>query len=263
MPSLDPYFTNSKIAAKYASHMMKRWNTSDALFIEPSAGDGAFVAPLLQAGKDVFAIDINPMKEFIIQGDYLKTSNIDSEGHAKVVVGNPPFGKNASMAVQFFNHAAIDADEIGFIVPRTFRKISVQKRLNPYFHLVYDKDVPDNSFILNHEPYDVPCAWQIWKRSQAKRRILRPPTVDHLIGYTTPCSADFAMRRVGFYAGRVILKNLSSLSQTTHYFMREIKDGVIDTLSSIDWTELAAQTAGPRSLSKTEIAFKLGKAYHA
>ena len=263
MPSLDPFYTNSEIAAKYAAHMMRRWNETDVLFIEPSAGNGAFVEPLVQAEKKVFAIDIKPMNRLIIKGDYLKTSSIGNDDKVKVVIGNPPFGKNASLAVQFFNHAAIDASEIGFIVPRTFRKISVQNRLNPYFHLTYDKSVPDNSFVLDDEPYDVPCAWQIWTRRKTKRRRPTPPAVDHLIGYTTPFDADFAMRRVGFYAGRVILKNLNSLSQTTHYFMREMADGVIDTLSCIDWTDLTAQTAGPRSLSKTEIAIKLGEAYHA
>lgn len=260
---LDPYYTDRKIAAKYASHMMRRWKDPGVLFIEPSAGDGAFLEPLARAGRKVVAVDIEPKDERIARADYFSMSGIGAEAAARVVLGNPPFGKNASLAVQFFNHAAVDADEIGFIVPRTFRKMSLQNRLNPYFRLSYDKDVPDNSFVLDNEPYDVPCAWQIWTRRPTRRRMPKPPQVDHLIDYTTPCSADFAMRRVGFYAGRVVLDNLHSLSRTTHYFMREMADGVIETLRGIDWTELAAQTAGVRSLSKTEIAIKLGEEYRA
>lgn len=226
------------------SEVANRWKDPGVLFVEPSAGTGAFIKPLKNAGRKVKAIDIDPQAPGILRRDFLEITNIFSGNHSKIVViGNPPFGKNACIAVRFFNRAADFADEIAFIVPRTFRKRSIQNlRLG--------------------EPHHVPCAWQVWNRRTVERTMPSPPSVDHLIDYTTPRFADFAMRRVGFYAGRVHTKNLRSLSQTTHYFLREKVCGVIEALRQVKWTDVASQTAGVRSLSKAEIAFKLSKVCH-
>ena len=260
----DQFYTRPELAAAYIAEVLDRWRDPEVLFIEPSAGAGAFLQPLLDAGRKVRAVDIDPQAPDIQRMDFLRAEDVfDGEHPAIVVVGNPPFGKNACSAVRFFNRAAGHADEIAFIVPRTFRKISVQRRLHSSFHLSGDGDVERYAFLRSGNPHDVPCAWQIWTRQPVKRPVPRPPAVNHLIDYTTPRLANFAMRRVGFYAGRVVTGNLMSLSQTTHYFMREMADGVIDTLRRIDWTELAAQTVGVRSLSKMEIAFKLCEAYRA
>ena len=39
-----------------------------------------------------------------------------------LIVGNPPYGKNCSTAINFFNHAVTISDFIAFIIPKTFRK---------------------------------------------------------------------------------------------------------------------------------------------
>jgi len=262
--ALDQFYTRAKLAEQYVATVIERWCDPDVLFVEPAAGAGAFLQPLLNAGRKVRAVDIDPQSPHIRCANFLACEDIFGGEHsAIVVIGNPPFGKNACMAVRFFNQAAIHADEIAFIVPRTFRKASIQQRLHPSFHLSDDNDVERYAFLLSGNPHDVPCAWQVWTRHSTKRPILSPPSVEHLIRYTTPRFADFAMRRVGFYAGRVLTTNIMSLSQTTHYFMREMADGVIAALHRVNWSELAAQTAGVRSLSKAEIAFKLKEIYCA
>ena len=264
MKALDQFYTRPDLAEGYVAEVISRWHNPDVLFVEPSAGTGAFLNPLLDAGRKVKAVDLDPRSLFVERMDFLQSNSIfDGDHSAVVVIGNPPFGKNACAAVRFFNQAAVHADEIAFIVPRTFRKISLQKRLHANFHLSADSDVEPDAFVRFGEPYDVPCAWQVWARHKEDRAIPCPPSVDHLIDYTTPCAADFAMRRVGFYAGRIVTDNITSLSKTTHYFMRELTRGVIEALRRIDWVELAAQTAGVRSLSKTEIAFKLGEVHRA
>ncbi len=261
---LDQFYTRPEVAEVYVATIAARWNDPNVLFVEPSAGAGAFLRPLLDAGRKVLAVDIEPQVPDILRRDFLASQEIFAGEHsAVVVIGNPPFGKNACTAVRFFNHAAEHADEIAFIVPRTFRKISIQRRLHANFHLSDDEDVERYAFLRSGNPHDVPCAWQIWTRQVNERHIPSPPSVDHLIDYTTPRMANFAMRRVGFYAGRVVTTNILSLSQTTHYFMQEMADGVIDALRRVNWSELAAQTAGVRSLSKAEIAFKLSEVYRA
>ncbi len=261
---LDQFYTHPDLARVYAEEISARWPDPDTLFVEPSAGDGAFVQPLKAAGRKVRAMDIAPKARGIVRGDFFEQHELYRGRHSKIIViGNPPFGKNASLATRFFNRAALDADGIAFIVPRTFRKMSLQARLNPHFHLVKDKNVMDYAFLIDGHMHDVPCAWQIWEHREKERKMPETPSVDHLIEYTKPAFADFAMRRVGFYAGRVIQENIAWLSLTTHYFLREVQEGVIDILDSIDWLEYTTQTAGSRSLSKREIAFKLGELGHA
>lgn len=260
--ALDQFYTRGEVAAACVADVINRWPDPDVLFIEPSAGSGAFVQPLLDAGRKVRAVDVEPQASVIRRMDFLQSETIfDGKHPAIVVIGNPPFGRNASTAVRFFNHAASHADEISLIVPRTFRKMSLQKRLHANFHLLADHDVERYAFVREGRRHDVPCAWQVWQRCSESRPVPVPPAVDHLIDYTNPDDAGFAMRRVGFYAGRIITENITSLSQTTHYFMREMAVGVIDALRRVNWSELAGQTVGVRSLSKTEIAFRLKDVY--
>ncbi|MDE2673936.1 MAG: hypothetical protein OXH65_02380 [Paracoccaceae bacterium] len=262
MTSLDQYYTNPKIAQGYVDEVLSRWRGKDVLFIEPSAGTGSFSNPLMQSGFDVRAIDIEPRADNIGKVDYLNSHDLFKTDHSSIVVlGNPPFGKNSSTAVRFFNHSALYANEIAFILPRTFRKMSIQNRLHEKFHLVSDDDVENGAFLLNGNAYDVPCAWQIWERKQTNREILQIPSVNHLFMYTDKENASFAMRRVGFYAGRVIERGIKNLSQSTHYFMKDLKSDVIKVLRSINWTDITKQTAGVRSLSKGEIAYRLSEVY--
>lgn len=261
---LDQFYTHPELARSYIKQLLLRWPGFHVLFVEPAAGSGAFMRPLLASKRNVRAMDLDPQAEHIEAVDFLQTDRVLSGDHqAIVVVGNPPFGKNACMAVKFFNHAANYADEIAFIVPRSFRKRSIQKRLNLNFHLAADEDVKPYAFVLNGRPHDVPCAWQIWTRQNKLRIVPTPPKVDHLIQYTKPKQASFAMRRVGFYAGKISTSNILALSATTHYFIKDVTQGVIDIMRHIDWQDLASQTAGVRSLAKSDIAFRLHEAYHA
>ena len=209
----DQFYTRASVARRYAQQVTDRW--PDALFIEPSAGTGAFVKAL--KGYRVRAIDIEPRHPRIRRGNYLHTHSL-SDPDPIVVIGNPPFGKNASMAVKFFNHAAQYAEAIAFIVPRTFRKLSLQARLDPHYHLIHDEDVPRLAFRYNGERYDVPCAWQIWIWSEDIRPFETVPDTQHLFRYTTPERANCAIRRVGYHAGRVTTTRLDDLSLSTHYF---------------------------------------------
>ena len=251
---LDQFYTHPDLAEEYAGKVSDIWGNADTLFIEPSAGSGSFFTPLRNAGCKIRGMDLDPKIKEIKKGDFLDEHHLFAGNHdIIIVIGNPPFGKNSSLAVKFFNKAAKHADVIAFIVPRTFGKDSVHRRLDPYFHLVKNENVPKNSFILNGNPHDVPCFWQIWERRENTRKIPELPDVNNLISYTTPEKADFAMRRVGYYAGRILDGEILSLSKTTHYFIQEHKKGVKRWLKKFNWTPIVSRTAGVRSLSKSEI----------
>ena len=48
------------------------------------------------------------------------------------------------MLLSFLTNSAQWANVIAFIIPRTFRRHSVQNKLNPFFHLQYDSEIPTN-----------------------------------------------------------------------------------------------------------------------
>ena len=147
--------TNAKIAEHEIS--FDRW-------LEPAAGDGAFFT-LLPEGS--LGIDITKSIEGVVEHDFLSFTNFGN--HTYAAIGNNPFGKNASLAIRFFNHAARVSAVIAFIVPRTFRKPSVQKKLDPHFHLIHEEALPENSFLHMGAEVHVPCVFQIWLKRETKR----------------------------------------------------------------------------------------------
>ena len=260
---LDQFYTNPDLARQYAERIVAAYGAAVDCFVEPAAGNGAFAAPLRKAGKPVIALDLVPQAADIRQGDFLKDDLWPTAGKI-AVVGNPPFGKNSSLSVKFFNRAAQRADLIAFILPRTFRKHSIHRRLNPYFALKVDEDVPDFAFVKDGKPHDVPCAWQVWEYQMQRRPAVATPEVSHIIRYVAdPQEGDFALRRVGFYAGQVKAPpewDLPSLSPSAHYFIQSVRPEAPELLRGIDWSGVCQATAGSRSLSKHEIAVKLAAA---
>ena len=251
------------LARGYVREILERWEDPRTLFIDPAAGRGSFKDPLAEAGRTVRGVDTDPRAEGIRRSGFLECEAIfRGIQTATVVLGSPPFGRNAGTALRYFNHAADHgADAIAFIVPRSFRKRSLQRRLHPRYHLRVNENVPRNAFLRDGVAHDVPCAWQVWTRGDFDRVVEDPPSVGHLIEYVTPEKADFAVRRAGHGAGNVLTENLGDLSTGTTYFLREVRPGVREALAETDWTDVIGQTAGIRSLSKEEIAFRLGEIF--
>lgn len=211
--------------------------------IEPSAGTGAF-SGLLPSGS--LACDIDPKADGIIQADFLKLALPNNRNIA--VIGNPPFGRACGMAIRFFNHAATKAKVIAFILPRTFCKVSVQKKLHRNFHLLYELKLPAFAFIFRGKPYDVPTVFQIWVCRDELRIDVEGNTTHPDFQFTDVKNADFAIQRVGANAG--CAHQNFAVSKSSHYF---IKGNVQHIMAKFDFATVAAQTAGCPSLSKREI----------
>ena len=120
----DKFYTQPSVAETCINITYKiiGENAKCYTYIEPSAGSGAFLdlLPLNTLGIDIFPPEerIDILKMDFLQWNPEKSQNI-------VVIGNPPFGKNASLALKFINHAARFASYIAFILPRTFEKQSM------------------------------------------------------------------------------------------------------------------------------------------
>lgn len=240
---LDQYYTDPVVAAQLYAFFQRHFDVSTLRPIEPSAGAGAFFR-LMPPGS--LAFDVDPRYPGVRTVDFLSARIPRSARTA--FLGNPPFGRNASMAVRFFNHAAPQAAVIAFIMPRSVRKASIENRLDRDFHLVAEVDVPADAFLFRGMPYDVPAVFQIWER-RAERRALRKVETTHPdFEFTTPDDADFAIQRVGARAGRI--HHDFGMSPSSHHF---IKGDVEAIMAELDFGRVARDVAGNPSLSKSEI----------
>ena len=246
MKRLDQFFTNNNVVDKCLSTIEP--SVYD-MVIEPSAGSGSFYHKIEHKNK--IAYDIEPHFSETICYDFLETEPLVDRGKI-LVVGNPPFGKNSSLAVKFFNHASSFADTVAFILPRTFRKPSIKNRLGQYFHLVKEEILPDDSF---HTPdgklYDVPCVWQVWEKQNNIREkiIVRMEHKDFM--FVERKEADFLIQRVGVGAGNTHKEMTKPIS--SHYNIKA-SDKVYNVFKKIDWTKSSKyDTAGNPSLSKGDI----------
>ncbi len=169
----DAYFTKPNVARECVKTLDSIIGLNHT-YLEPSAGEGAFVTPL--DGRRVTALDICPQSQLVTLGNFL-----DTDVTATVVLGNPPFGKRAKLAVEFINKAARFAEYIAFILPVQFRKYFTQKQLDPTLSLIFDQTLPPDSFLLEGKDYKVRCCYQIWTTGQSdvNFRLLKPQPTSH------------------------------------------------------------------------------------
>lgn len=224
--------------------------------IEPSAGNGSFLKELRKQTSNVFGYDIQPEAEEIINTDWFKLDkSIFAEYKNILICGNPPFGQQNTLAIKFFNEASIFCDTIAFILPPSFRKQSIQSKLNPHFWLIKDIEITNNEFILpNSNKITVPCVFQVWEKRNEKRIVVATKEENKYFVFCKKEDADFRIQRVGGNAGKADV-NLN-YSVQSNYFVKNISSlpnsQLINIINSIEFTNIT-DTVGPKSLSKIEL----------
>ncbi len=247
---LDQFFTDGNVAQACLNRLISLIEKESILFdawLEPSAGSGAFFN-ILPSNKEKVGIDIDPKIEGIAKADFL---SITLPKQDYITVGNPPFGKNASLAIAFFNKASAISTIVAFIVPKTFKKASVINRLDRAMHLIEEMDIPKNAFLFMGLPYDVPCVFQIWKKKPFTRNKLALNCQHKDIRFVKQGEANVAFQRVGVNAGS-IKDTFQTASPSSHYFLK-IEENVKAILKTIDWNRFKLNCAGCPSIAKTEI----------
>lgn len=251
---LDQFYTNPVYASSFLEKFDKLVGLDSAdVLLEPSAGSGSFYNLLDPAKRQ--GLDLDPKCNGISQMNFFDwCPPVDSVIYT---IGNPPFGKNASLAVKFFNHSAVFSDAIAFVLPKTFRKASIVNRLHRGFHKIYDEDVPKNSFIFNQKEYDVWCCGQIWVKKHESRSLIPILSLDIVNKWFEVVScyknADFAVQRVGGGAGTIKTDNLSKYSSQSHYMIKQHDRRVLDVFKKIDFNGVKFNTAGNPSVSASEM----------
>ena len=251
MERLDQFYTNSDVVDSCISTI--DFDDYD-IIIEPSAGDGAFYNKI--TGEKI-GIDLEPRMDGLIQQNYLEFDRFIFTDKKILVIGNPPFGKNSSLALKFFNHSAIFADTIAFILPRTFRKVSVINRLSEKFNLVLENKLPKNSFHLpDGKVYDVPCVWQVWKLGTIRSKIQTKTKHKDFEFVENKSDANFVVQRVGAGAGNTH-KNFTK-AKASHYWIKG-NDNVYQIMQKMNWDyddSPKYDTAGNPSITKDDLIKK-------
>lgn len=260
---LDKFYTIPSIAEKCLESIGFLYKWSDwGLVIEPSAGNGSFFTRIPTDKK--IGIDILPEHNDIIKQEFLTYNPPDDIGKI-LVVGNPPFGKVSSLAIKFFNHSAKWADVIAFIIPRTFRRVSVQNKLNSNFHLIYDEDIPMSPCSFTPAMM-AKCCFQIWEKKKINRPIIKLPlshqdweflafgSNDDKGQPTPPIGADFTIRAYGGKCGEIVDCQLEKLRpKSWHWIKSKIdKNTLIERFKTLDYT-ISLDTARQNSIGRGEL----------
>jgi len=261
--TVDKFYTKD-IVVQLCIQNIQQYITIDYdndIIIEPSAGNGAFIPALQKLTTHCLFYDILPEHTSIIKQDYLLLDHSQlpiPDLHSKYhIIGNPPFGRQSSLAIKFIKHSTEFCDSISFILPKSFKKNSMQKHFPLNFHLIYQIDLANNSFLINNSlEKDVPCVFQIWQKKTYDREIVTKLEPNGFTFVKREDNPDISFRRVGVYAGKIDIDNLHEKSIQSHYFIK------FDDLN-IDKTEIITKlntivfpsnnTVGPKSISKQEI----------
>ena len=255
---IDKFYTNPDIVQKYINTVLSYIDENE-LLIEPSAGNGVWLKPLKR--YNVIGYDIAPEDETVINKNFLELDlNIHKENLH--FIGNPPFGRQASIARKFIKHICSykQSKTIAFILPKSFKKQSYQKAFPLKYHLVYQEDVEKNAFLINDTPYNVPCVFQIWKQKDVNRKIPKKEIPKGFNFVKKEENPHYSLRRVGVYAGK-ISHEIVNKSKQSHYFIKLDNDceHFVNKYNKIQWNH--DNTVGPKSISKQEYIIELNKLF--
>jgi hypothetical protein len=247
----DQFYTNDRVAAFCVQRIIELLPlTREYLWVEPSAGNGAFLRPL-PATFSTIGLDIDPQAKGILLQDYLTWQPPVGE---IIVFGNPPFGRQSSLAKAFISKSCEYATVIAFILPKSFTKPSMVRAFDRSFHLLQSTELEKNSFVVNGVAYDVPCVFQIWQKRETER-LLEEKIEPCGFNYVKPTEPyHVAFRRVGGLAGKCYKHDGTTFSVQSHYFLtfHEAIEHLDAIIERINQHTFPSNTVGPRSLSKSE-----------
>lgn len=228
--------------------------------LEPAGGTGAFIEAAKRAGLvKIMSFDIEPKHPAVKRGNFLTAAFSASDA---LTISNPPFGRNNSLSIPFFNKAANHSEFICFIVPRSWRKWSVINRLDRRFHLVFDQDiqidyVDDNGEKLSNNNNLATC-FQVWQRKETARPKVSVRDMG-LIEKTDAQNADVALTVFGFGCGTV-LTDFERTPNSTRMFLKLRHDKALEALLTVDFSKFSKNTAYTAALALPEINYLLNEA---
>jgi predicted RNA methylase len=256
----EQYYTPKPLALELVAQIEKVLGSlAGKTVLEPAGGTGAFIDAVQAIGvANVISFDIEPLHELVTFGDFLEQEIKESN---LITISNPPFGRNNSLSIPFFNHAAKVSDAICFIVPRSWRKWSVTNRLDLGFTLALDLDI-DIDYVdaagtpLSEKNHLATC-FQIWKKVDAPRALVRV-TDKGIIEKVSPELADVSLTIFGYGCGKVKTQ-FEPVANTTQMFLKLKHPQALAALESVDYSKFFKNTAYTEALSLQEINYLLNE----
>lgn len=256
----EQYYTPISVADEILANLEGLvGNLKKRTIVEPAGGTGSFIVAAGKRGaKNFVSYDIEPHHPQVTKGDFLK-QRISGTGH--ITVSNPPFGRNNALSIPFFNHAAESSDLIAFIVPRSWRKWSVQNRLDRRFHLIRDDDLDINYVdrdgeLLSRKNLLRTCV-QYWQRGDTLRPLYKVQDMN-VISRSTPADADASLTVFGYGCG-TLRTDFERVPNTTQMFITLNHPKVKKAFRNGDFSKFYNNTAYTEALSLPEINYVLNE----
>lgn len=243
----EQYYTPADVAA-HCVQVMDQVATRD-VYLEPAGGTGSFVDAL--QGRSVVSYDIEPKHPAVQYGDFLtlelSISNV-------ITITNPPFGRNHSLSIPFFNKCADLSDYIAFIIPKSWRKWSILNRLDRRFHLVHDEELKVD--YIDGGSGKLNTIFQIYEKHNTLRDLIVVPDNNYITRVKDPKQADVALTIFGRGCGTV-RTTFEDQPKTTQMYLKVNKPWVLDALPKLDYRRFYENVAFTEALSLNEINYLL------
>lgn len=257
----EQYYTPAAIADEILQNVKTLLGNVDQYpLLEPAGGTGNFIESAFRVGfRTILSYDIEPYHPLVREGSFLDQ---DLRIQGAVTVSNPPFGRNNSLSVPFFNHAANYSELIVFIVPRSWRKWTVQNKLDRRFHLVRDDDLTinyeDQSGNLLSKKNLLRTCVQYWQKSPNELRRIYAVQDQGVIERTTYADADASFTLFGYGCGTVKTE-FERKPNTTQMFIKLKHPRALEAINSVDFSRFYLNTAYTEALSMHEINYLLNE----
>lgn len=270
--ALDRFYTNPDTACLLVKQLLAEHpELIGKTFVEPSAGDGAFVYALEVAGiESIVAMDIAPAEDLlckteIFRGDFLSDDGLEkafaSAGgaippHEEIVfIGNPPFGEGGALSLGFIATALKYGHLACFVLSPAFSKENFQRKLG--VSPIKITEIDNTRYRMSGGEIDVPSAFFLFDTEHAFEPF--PDMSPYLPfrpiqGAETP---DFGIRRNGGRAGFATRNwQEEKLTRNNGFLYKELEgcpENICDIINGCVFPE-RDWSVGPRSLSQKEIA---------
>lgn len=269
--AFDKFYTQPEMAKECYNFLTNTITIeADAIYLEPSAGDGSFLNYL----PNYVALDIKPEDDRIIEQDFLKYTTDKTDF---ITIGNPPFGNRSVLAIDFFNKAATMSEVIAFIVPVSFMKWNVQKHLDMSFALIDYFYLPFNSFLDEGKEFGVRTVFQVWVKKDSKYdtginlRLTKQPPISHedfqIWQYNATAEAvrfieedwKYATYRQGYYDYNekfnrddydLIKDKMTGTKKQQFFFIKPLTDEAEQIINSMDFNSLAERNTSTPGFGK-------------
>ena len=260
---LEQHYTTPIIADYCTKKFFETVGDYRKTILEPCAGTGEFSKQVEKFSDYLDEMDLDPKVEGMRKGDFLE---FEFYGGAPFsVITNPPFGRGNSLSVKFFNHAAsAKADFIGFLIPASWRKWSLQNRLDDNYHLVGDFDLPPGQHFYEvgvdrQKPTTLNTVFQVWERRGYKREKVVVEDRGYLVT-AIPEEADVRLTTNGWGCGKVSTDFTETVKKNGYRYYKA-SDEVIDVLREFNENDAYQQfyqhNAYVKSISFQEINYLL------